>query len=57
MATILVRIGKRYYKARVNPMRSKLRETIERQRKRGRLASAVRLEIKLRKLAKNPRRR
>lgn len=53
-ATILVKLGRKYYKVRVNPARQTLRSAISRQKKRGRLASAIRLEIKLRKLLKNP---
>ena len=37
-----------------NPSRRQLRNAITRQRQRGRLASAIRLELKLRKLMKNP---
>lgn len=54
MSTILVRIGRTYYKVKVNPSHQKLRGAITRQKKRGRLASAIRLELKLRKLLNNP---
>ncbi len=58
MATILIRIGRKYYKARINPSVDVLRSAVKRQMRRGRLASAVRLEKKIRKLQnKNPRRR
>lgn len=51
-ATLLVKIGRRFYKVRVNP--SKIRAAAKRQLKRGRLASAIRLELKLRRMLKNP---
>lgn len=52
MTVILVKVGRRFYKARVNPTKEQLRKGIQRQMKRGRLASAVRLSLQLRK--KNP---
>jgi hypothetical protein len=54
VSTILVKIGRKYYKVKVNPSPQKLRGAISRQKARGRLASVVRLELKLRKLLKNP---
>lgn len=55
--TVLVKKGGHYYKVRLNPHPAEqlLRKTIARQMKRGRLASVVRLELRLRRLKKkNP---
>lgn len=61
MSTILVKIGKRYYKARVNPAPTsalardldeyvRLTGAYQRQHKRGRLASMIRIDRRMRKL-------
>lgn len=61
MATILVRIGKRYYKAKVNPVAQsalardldeyvRLTGAYQRQHKRGRLASMIRIERRMRRI-------
>lgn len=57
MTTILVRIGKRYYKAKVNPMTKRRDEEYARlcgayvrQQKRGRLASMIYLDRRMRRL-------
>lgn len=59
MRTILVKIGSRYYQARINPKSRTTRDeehyarlcgAYKRQHKKGRLASMIRLAIKMRKL-------